>query len=189
MPQIFVYIFLLTLISAGISTSSAQFHTIGTSIGKDVYEDNIARNKQMKNPLLWKRVGIAVAIIFTFILGVFILPKGIVAKGTAFFFAIAAGTFLAPTIGALFWRGTTKAGAIWSMVVGLGVSIIWTFVFNGGTLGIKSLFSIHPISSIEPGIVGLAFSIVVLFVVSAFTRKIPKEHVELCFAKEALAED
>lgn len=322
MPQIFVYIFLLTLISAGISTSSAQFHTIGTSIGKDVYEDNIAKIGNLKNIhlwkrigiastifiisilsvfifpnsivsyffamistillvpiigflfwktvtkfsviwsiivglasaitwtflinggtqsivsrysihlissihpgiigavfslitllitsmfihrvpkannivnvkrtdnfLLWKRVGIAVAIIFTFILGVFILPKGIVAKGTAFFFAIAAGTFLAPTIGALFWRGATKAGAIWSMVVGLGVSIIWTLVFNGGTLGIKSLFSIHPISSIEPGIVGLAFSIVILFVVSAFTRKISKDHVDLCFAKEALAED
>ncbi len=190
MPQIFIYIFLLTLISAGISTSSAQFHTIGTALGKDIIEDNIKKGKKsLKNTLLWKRVGIAIAIVFTFLLGIYVLPAGIVAKGTAFFFAIAAGMFLAPVIGALFWRGATKAGAIWSMLVGLGMSIMWTLVFNGGTLGIKSLTSIAPLKYMEPGIVGLVFSIITLFVVSAMTKKMPGEHVSMCFSKDAPAEN
>ena len=189
MPKWFVYVFLLTLISAGISTSSAQFHTIGTSIGKDVYEDNIAKNRKTKNTLLWKRVGIAVSIIITFILGIFILPAGMIAKCTAFFFAIAAGTFLAPTIGALFWRGATKAGAISSMIVGLAVSLLWTFIFNGGTLGIKSLTNIHPLNFIEPGFVGLLFSIITLFVVSKYTNKLPQEHIDACFARETVSEN
>ncbi|MCK5743714.1 MAG: sodium:solute symporter family protein, partial [Caldisericia bacterium] len=190
MPQIFIYIFLLTLISAGISTSSAQFHTIGTALGKDIIEDNIKKGKKShKNTLLWKRVGIAIAIVFTFLLGIYVLPAGIVAKGTAFFFAIAAGMFLAPVIGALFWRGATKAGAIWSMLVGLGISIMWTLVFNGGTLGIKSLTDIAPLKYMEPGIVGLVFSIIILFVVSAMTKKMPGEHISMCFAKDAPAEN
>ncbi len=187
MPQWFVYVFLLTLISAGISTSSAQFHTIGTALGKDVIEDNITKDPKKKvNTLLWKRIGIAIAIVFTFTLGIYVFPPGIVAKGTAFFFAIAAAAFLAPTIGALFWRGTTKAGANWSMISGLVVSIGWVLVFNGSTLKIKSLFDIAPWKYIEPGIVGLIVSIIVLFVVSIYTKKMDQDHVDSCFAKQTV---
>jgi SSS family solute:Na+ symporter len=38
MPRWFALVFLLTLLSAGMSTVSSQFHAIGTSIGHDVFQ-------------------------------------------------------------------------------------------------------------------------------------------------------
>jgi len=37
-PEWFVYLFMLTLLAAAMSTSSSQFHTQGSAIGRDVYE-------------------------------------------------------------------------------------------------------------------------------------------------------
>ena len=37
MPEMFVTLFMLSLLSAAMSTAAAQFHTMGTAIGYDVY--------------------------------------------------------------------------------------------------------------------------------------------------------
>ncbi|HOO96340.1 MAG TPA: sodium:solute symporter family protein [Caldisericia bacterium] len=194
MSPAFLYIFFLTLMAAGISTSAAQFHTIGTALGKDIYEDNVAHTnpEASKNSLVWKRVGIAVAIIFTYVLGILILPKGIVGIGTAFFFSIAAATFLPAVIGGLFWRRTTKQAANWSMILGLFSSILWSVLFNAkvsGAFGITPVFNYAPWTYIEPGAIGLVISILTLFIVSMATKPPPKEHVETCFSKAEAQND
>jgi len=52
LPEWFGYIFMLVILSAGMSTLSSQFHTIGTSFGRDFFENGVMANaiaKEVKN--------------------------------------------------------------------------------------------------------------------------------------------
>lgn len=182
--QWYVYLFLLCLMSAAISTSAAQFHTIGSALGNDFFEDSLGL-KSKKQVLLWNRVGIFVSIVITFILGIWLLPPGIVGSATAFFFSIAAATFLGPTIAALFWRRATTQGVMASMLVGLGVTIAWALLVNekiSTAFGLTPLLP-KPFSVMDSGMIGLPLSLIALFVVSYLTKPLPKEHTDMCFKK------
>ena len=45
MPTWFGYVFMLSLLAAAMSTLSGQFHTTGTAISYDIYEQNLAQKK------------------------------------------------------------------------------------------------------------------------------------------------
>jgi SSS family solute:Na+ symporter len=188
MPQWFVYVFLLSLMSAAISTSAAQFHTLGSSLGKDIVEDGVIRKANTSLMLVWKRIGTFIAIVIVFLLSLWLANmeshgSGVVGVLTAFFFSLCSATFLPTIIGSLFWRGTTKAGVVSSMVVGLVVSVVYAVFFNGK---IASGFGLTPALGkpwifIDAGAIGLPFSLITLFVVSKFTNKLPQELVDKCF--------
>jgi Na+/proline symporter len=48
LPEWFGYLFMLVILSAGMSTLSSQFHTIGTSFGRDFFENGIMANAKEK---------------------------------------------------------------------------------------------------------------------------------------------
>ena len=96
LPEWFVYIFLLSLLEAAMSTLSAQLHTQGTSLGHDIVEaiktrkesaleaaKNESSNKN-KSSVLITKIGILVGVILAVVLGL-ILPGSIVALGTSLF--------------------------------------------------------------------------------------------------------
>lgn len=187
MPEWFVYLFMLALLSAGMSTLSSQFHTMGTSIGRDLFE-NLFPKKQM-NSMLITRIGIVVAILISIIIG-YNLPIGIVARGTAIFFGICAAAFLPTYFAGLYWNGATRQGAKWSMVVGLlSSALILAFMHQkeAEPLGICKalfgkdfLFNQFPWMIIDPIMIALPLSIIVLIVVSLMTQKVEEKHLEAC---------
>jgi len=105
LPLWFAYLFMITLLSAAMSTLSAQFHVQGTALGRDIYET--LSKKTGGSSVMVARAGIVVAVIIAVILG-FILPANIIAVGTAMWFSLTAVAFLAMYVCALFWKGTTK---------------------------------------------------------------------------------
>ena len=60
MPKWFGLLFLLTLLAAAMSTLSSQFHTVGTSIGRDVYEQLTNRHE---HSIVVNRAGIIIGIV------------------------------------------------------------------------------------------------------------------------------
>ena len=93
MPRWFAFIFLFALISAAMSTLSSQFHTMGTAIGRDVYEQIWSKNA--KNSMLITRIGVVVMIISSVSLSyLFDGQSAIIARSTAIFFALCACIFL-----------------------------------------------------------------------------------------------
>lgn len=188
MPEWFVYIFMLSLLAAGMSTLSSQFHAQGTAIGRDVYET--LTGMRGGRSILITRIGIIIAVIVAVILG-YILPESIIARGTAIFFGLCAAAFL-PMYGcALFWRRATKAGAIAGLVVGTFVSLFWlVFVHQkeSAALGIAKmvlgrdvLFTSMPWPVVDPIVVALPLAFVVTVAVSLATKPPATEHVENCF--------
>ncbi|MEA1927678.1 MAG: sodium:solute symporter family protein, partial [Candidatus Auribacterota bacterium] len=131
LPEWFGIIFLLTLLAAAMSTISSQFHTMGTSIGRDFYEKGIRGGKQAIRSITVTRIGILIAIFFSVFLGYWLektyggTGTAIIARGTAIFFGLCAATFLPMYFGALYSRKITRAGAIAGMMTGFMVSAFW----------------------------------------------------------------
>jgi SSS family solute:Na+ symporter len=188
MPLWFAYLFMITLLSAAMSTLSAQIHTQGTALGRDIYET--LTKKTGGASVYVARLGIAIAMIIAVIMG-FILPPNIIAVGTSMWFSITAAAFLSMYACALFWKGCTKAGAISGLVIGTLVSLFWLvfeYAKSAEALGIVKaltgnamLISSAPWPTVDPIVISLPIAFVVTVVVSLMTKKPSKEHLEACF--------
>ena len=188
MPEWFVYLFMLALLSAGMSTLSSQFHAMGTSLGRDFIE-NVFPHKKF-NSMMLSKISIIVAIIISIIIG-YKLPGSIIARGTAIFFGVCAAAFLPVYFAALYWKRVTKTAAIWSIVTGLLASafaLAFMHAKESEPLGIcqalfgkPTLATEFPWMIIDPMVIAMPVSIVVLIAVSLFTQKTSDEHLANCF--------
>ncbi len=194
MPAWFLPVFLVTLLSAGMSTMSSQFHTIGTAIGRDLLGKD---NTDQKKAMLITRVGMLIAIVYTIMMA-YVLPKvwnDSIAISTGLFFGLCAAAFLPLYVGALYFRKLTKAAAVTGMVAGFSASLLWMmFIHTKESLAMKICQLIFEkdslaISSkitqfVDPIIIALMVSIIVTIIVQIISTKkhqYSAQHIEECF--------
>ncbi len=188
LPLWFAYLFMITLLSAAMSTLSAQFHVQGTALGRDIYET--LSKKTGGSSVMVARAGIVVAVIIAVILG-FILPANIIAVGTAMWFSLTAVAFLAMYVCALFWKRATKEGAISGLVVGT-VFTAFSYIFinmkSAQALGICHaltgkvvLITTMPWPTVDPLVIGVPLAFILTIVVSLLTKPPSKELMDKCF--------
>jgi SSS family solute:Na+ symporter len=196
MPGWFGMLFTLTLLSAAMSTLSSQFHAVGTSIGRDVYEQVTDRHGRS---VTVTRVGIIIGIIFAVFLSYFARGGFIIARATAIFFGLCASAFLPAFIGGLFFKKSTKPAAVLSIVVGFVITAFWLLFIKdkeARAIGFcywltdkfgeakHSLLLDHPNwPVVDPLIVALPISLIVFVVVCFLTKPPSSEHVDKCFNK------
>lgn len=189
MPRWFVFLFMLTLLSAAMSTSSSQLHAIGTSLGRDIFERCLMRGRHATSTVAVTRLGVIVGVVLTVWLG-FELPGSIVAIATAVFFGLCASAFLPAYMGALFWRGMTRAGATASVVFGCVGTAFWLLFIHASEarafglcawlFGRETLLP-YPWTHVDPIFVVCPISCIVAVAVSLVTRRPADAHLELCF--------
>jgi SSS family solute:Na+ symporter len=194
LPPWFTVVFMITLLAAAMSTLSSQFHNMGTSIGRDVYEKGF--NIRRGNSVYISRAGIAFGILISLIVA-WALPRfleegsAIVAIGTAIFFGLCAAVFLPMYFGALYSRRITRAGAIACFLSGTIVSLFWLFFVHAKEsvpLGLcRLLFGVDSLAGdtkwklVDPLIVSLPVSAFFTLAVSALTRPPKAGHLDKCF--------
>jgi SSS family solute:Na+ symporter len=190
-PKWFGVLFLMTLLSAAMSTLSSQFHTMGTAVGRDIFEP-LSRSNSARTVLI-TRCGIVVGLVTAIILGKMVRGN-IIALATAIFFGICAAAFLPTFLCGLFWKRMTRPAAISSILVGFLSSAFWSVFINGKTaagLGIcKALFgkpSLIPASFsatwavVDPILIALPFAALTAVIVALATKPLPTEHVAYVF--------
>ncbi len=127
LPRWFGLLFMLTLLSAAMSTLSSLFHAMGCALGRDLIECSIL-NRPDRNSIILMRFCVLLALLATVALS-FFMPPGIVAIATSTFMGLCAVSFLPLYFAALYWKRVTRAGAIASLLVGFSFSFFWmTFV-------------------------------------------------------------
>jgi solute:Na+ symporter, SSS family len=188
MPEWFVYLFMLTLLAAAMSTSSSQFHVQGTAIGRDVYE-TLTGEKGQRSVLI-TRIGVVLAVVVAVVLG-YLLPSNIIARGTAIFFGLCAAAFLPMYTCGLFWKRTTKEGAIAGLIVGTFTTIFWyIFVHKAEStplgiakamLGRDVLITQLPWPVVDPIVIALPLAFLITIVVSLMTKPPGEAHLNKCF--------
>ena len=191
MPRWFGLIFLLTLLSAAMSTLSSQFHAVGTSIGRDVWEKITGKHD---SSIGITRIGIIVGIFIAVIISFYARGGFIIARATAIFFGLCAATFLPTFIGGLFWKRMTKPAAISSMLAGFVVTAFWLLFIKdkeARALGLchaifekHSLLLEHPNwSVVDPIMIALPISILVAIIVTLITKAPSKEEIQRCYGE------
>ncbi len=209
MPLWLADIFFITLMAAAMSTISSQFHAMGTAAGRDIVETWMVAadpERRERRTIFATRLGVFITFLLSVTLA-YVLPQvfeevgtAIIARGTAIVMGLCAATFLPMYIGALDFRGITKAGAIWGSAAGFLVSAFWLvfvhakeadalliarfFLPEGKTSLLQGVTSGPFIwSVVDPLVVALPVTILVTILVSLLTRKFDKAHIDDCFAR------
>jgi SSS family solute:Na+ symporter len=166
MPDTFVVIFMLTLLSAAMSTLSALYHAMGTALVCDLW----GRGRECARSLRAHQAGIIVMMVVSTILA-FLLPVSIIARATAMFMGLCACAFLpAFAIGVYAKYPSTKA-ALYSMVSGALIWFGWTAFVHAAeakALGIcQAVFGQatllgSPWTAVDPIVIALPLSFVVM---------------------------
>ncbi|MCG8402556.1 MAG: sodium:solute symporter family protein [Firmicutes bacterium] len=188
MPQAYIYLFMITLISACLTTMLGLIHVQSIAFSRDMLPK--WGFKTTRSPLFYSRIGVVIGATAAVVMA-YILPISIIARATAFWFGICAAGILPALLGAIFWRRATKKAAIWSVALGYGVSILG-FVFlhaaESKPLGIsKLLFGKdallpYPWTVVDPLFYSITISTIALIAISYFTPQFSKDHIDKCFS-------
>ena len=190
MPRWFGLLFFMTLLSAAMSTLSSQFHTIGTSAGRDLYERATGATQPS---LVVIRLAVMLGLIVAVLIAYNVRQEYVIARFTAIFFGLCAATFLPAYVGGLFSQRVTRAGALASMLVGAAASLFWLLLVKAreaGAIGLvqrvtggkTSILADAPNwPSVDPIVIALPLSALTLVLVSAFTRPPDSAHLDRCF--------
>lgn len=177
MPEWFSALFMLCILSASMSTLSSQFHTMGASVGSDIYGTYKPRSRGKLTNII--RLGILFAILVSYVI-CYLLPSDIIARGTAMFMGICASAFLPAYFCALYWKKATRQAAlasIWTGTLASVFAIVFLHEKESAALGIcrwifgrDVLIPIYPFPVLDPIIFALPLSVLVIIMVSLMRK-------------------
>lgn len=161
-------------LAAALSTADGLLLTIGNAIAHDVYfEGNGSKVKAMRRVMWSKFALLVVALIASYVAAQ--RPAGILYLVSASF-SLAGAAFVPAMVLGIFWKGTTRAGAVSGMLAGLGLTVYYMVInlpplrVALGLTGEGLWWGIQPVSA---GVFGVAAGLLVAVVVSVFTRRGP----------------
>ncbi len=184
MPAWFTTIFMLCILSASMSTLSAQFHTMAAAAGSDIYGSCVDEEKKRNKMTVMIRLAVLVSILISFII-CFVLGEGndspIIAISTSLFMGICASAFLPSYFCALYWKKVTKQGAYASMWVGVVATLLALIFLHAkeatalgickALLGTDVLVTDGMLKFVDPIMFAFPLSCITIVVVSLMTGK------------------
>ena len=163
-PEVFTGIFLVVVLAAIMSTADSLLLLASSAVVRDVIQKTL--NLEWSERLLsrWGKVT-------TLVIGAFALAFALPEIRVIFWFVLFAWSGLASAftpvvLCALFWRGTTKMGAIAGMAAGFTTTVIWVLVFKsrfydlyemipGFIAGFTAIFGVSLLTRPQPEVLGL----------------------------------
>ena len=169
-------------IAAALSTAAGLLLAISSAISHDLLKGVFKPKISEKQELMAARVAMAGAILVAGYLGLH--PPGFAAQVVALAFGLAASSLFPALMMGIFNKRINNTAAVWGMLVGLGTTLVYIFVYKGwlfipGTNNLPNtpdnwLFGIQPESF---GAVGALLNFITAIVVSKLTAA-PPEHIQ-----------
>ncbi len=154
MPAWASALFLAGVIAAGMSTFAAVLIVSVSALIKDLLQESLGMGMSARTEVALSRA--ASAVIGLAAVLVALKPPAMILVITGFAWAVIASTTLWPYLFGLYWRRTTRAGVVAAMLSGSITALVWMALRNPGGL--------------HGFIPGISVSLLVLIVVSLFTR-------------------
>ena len=176
---------LVLVLSASMSTLSSLVLASSSTLTLDFIDPVFFGNKrdEKKNlPII--RIFIAVFILISAVIAIVQYKKNVtfIAQLMGLSWGALAGSFLAPFLYSLYWKKTTKASCI--------VCFIWGSALMLANMFFKSSFPAVLQSPINCGAFAMLGGMVIVPIVSAFTRKPDKQQIDSifsCYEKKVMA--
>ena len=187
--DVFISLFLLSLICASISTISALMHTIGSAGGFDLYSVFKSRrsvtpvdSQSMKVNRMFTAIVLVLVVVYCYL-----MPADIIAKATSLFMGMTAAALLPAFAYGLYSKRPRKDAAFASIAVGSISYMIWALFINAGSsvflpickwiTGEKVLFMGSNLMYVDALLIALPLSAMTLILFILF-RKISKKSEE-----------
>ncbi|MGI9135015.1 MAG: VC_2705 family sodium/solute symporter, partial [Rhodoferax sp.] len=161
-------------LAAALSTADGLLLTIGNALAHDLYFTGEASKAETMRRVMWSKFALLiVALIAAYVAAQ--KPAGILYLVSASF-SLAGAAFVPVMVLGIFWRDTTRVGAVGGMLAGLGVTIYYMTINLAwvrsalGLAGDGLWWGIQPVSA---GVFGLASGVLVTVVLSLLTRPAP----------------
>jgi len=176
LSNVLIGVVMILVLSASMSTLSSLVMTSASTLTIDFLKGNVIKKMDEKEQLLTIRLLIVVFIIISSAIAIVQYTSSItfIAQLMGVSWGALAGSFLAPFIYGLYWKKATKA-SVWCC-----------FIFSSGIMILNILFrSSFPAvlqSPINAGAFVMLAGLVIVPLVSSFTKAPPKKKVELDFS-------
>src|SRR5690554_3443529 len=127
LPEALMGIIIVLVLSASMSTLSSLVLVSSSSIALDLFKGTIFPEMDKKKVMSTMKILCALFVAFSYIVAV--TPNAILTL-MSFSWGAVAGSFLAPFLYGLYWKGTTKLGAWSGIISGLLISIGGRFIME-----------------------------------------------------------
>ena len=186
-PEILVAILVVLVLSASMSTLTSLVLTSSSTITLDVLADNVIKKMDEKRKVSIIRLLLAFFVLVSMALAIYSYRSNdmYITKLMSISWGAMAGSFLAPFLYGLFWKGVTKA-AVWaSFISGVGITVSHLILSNGPLFGHNFKFPtglpINLASPINAGAFAMLFGLIVVPVVSWISPKLDKKVIDAAF--------
>lgn len=182
LPDIMIGVVIILVLSASMSTLSSLVLTSGSTLTLDIIVPSLKRtrkNMTEKNQLLCIRLLVVFFIAVSSVLAIIQAKSSVtfIAQLMGISWGALAGAFLAPFLYGLYWKRTTQA-SIWTcFIVGVSVMCLCMYSTFTGSVFISAFFT----SPINAGVLAMILGLILVPIVSTFTRISNKEKVSRMF--------
>ena len=176
LPTVLIAIVIILVLSASMSTLSSLVLTSASTLTLDFIKGKIAKNMQEKKQLLIMRLLIVLFIAISVVLAIVQYKSSVtfIAQLMGVSWGALAGAFLAPFLYGLYWKRVTKA-AVWT-------NFIFSTAFMLANIVATSYFPVILQSPINAGAFCMLAGLLIVPVVSLFTKAPAKEHLDHVFS-------
>lgn len=169
LPDLLIGIVIVLVLSASMSTLSSLVLTSSSTLTLDLIKDNVVKNMSEKRQLSYMRILLVVFVAISAVMALVQYNSSItfIAQLMSISWGALAGSFLGPFFWGLYSKHISKA-AVWvSFIVGVGLTTGNMITGFFGTPLIES--------PINCGAIAMVFSLVIVPLVSRFTKTVPFE--------------
>lgn len=176
LPSIVIAVVIVLVLSASMSTLSSLVLTSSSTFTLDVIKPAAKQGMSDKKQVLIMRVFIVFFILVSAVIAIFkdAHPEvTFIAQMMGVSWGALAGAFLAPFLYGLYWKGITKISVVICFIWGCGIALLQLYV----TLGKVDVSGWGPVlgyifkSSINSGVIAMAGGLLIVPVISLFTKK------------------
>lgn len=179
---IILAVILILLLSASMSTLSSIVLSSASAISVDLIP-TVKKDFDPKNQMLITRVLCLIFVALSYIFATSNIT--IIVNIMSFSWGIVSGCFIGPYVWGIYSKRITKAGAWAGMICGFLTVALTTIVLTSGAVAdagsVAAAFKLAAKKAPEMGVAAMGVSLVVTPIVSMFTPKFAKEHIEKIF--------
>ncbi len=176
LPTILIAVVVILVLSASMSTLSSLVLASSSTLTLDFIKGNIIKEMDEKRQVRWMRALLVVFIAISVVLALIQYRSNVtfIAQLMGVSWGALAGAFLAPFLYGLYWKRTTKA-ACW-------VSFLFSAAVMLANIFFRPIFPAYLQSPINAGAFCMLAGLVIVPVVSIFTRAPRQEKLDMIFS-------
>ncbi len=176
LPDLLIGVVMILVLSASMSTLSSLVLTSASTLTLDVLRGKVIKENDSKGQLLSIRLLIVAFIAVSAVLAIIQYKSAVtfIAQLMGISWGALAGAFLAPFLYGLYWKKTTKASVWCCFVSGVGIMVV--------NMVAKPVLPAFLQSPINCGAFAMLVGLLIVPIVSAFTRKPDSDIIDFAFA-------